>query len=419
MDAMQAWRVAVTRSLAGSIVLAAALVIHIALNIWKIGRRSTWRLPFWEAAQILLGLTIPALLFVHLAQMRGHYIMLDQATRYSETLPDLWGKYEWRQMALLVVVWVHSCIGLHFWLRLSPLYRRVLPVLFGLAVLIPTLSLAGFVVAGRDAVEIAAASPAAAAPPGYVEDGYGGYEYAAPAAEPLISDPVLEAGASYIAWALIGIVLIAIGIRALIRRGGRRIRISYAAGPSFVASAGPTLLELSRMAGVPHAAVCGGRARCSTCRVRIEESEGALPAPNAAEAATLKQIHAGPGHPPRLPAPPAAQPDRHAHAPPSGGTARRAAGRRGGRRRARAGDPLPRHPRLHLDQRGAPALRHGVPAQPLLRRGRRGDQCGGRLDRQIHGRRDDGAVRRQPAAGSGMPLGAHRRHCASTRRWSG
>ena len=29
-----------------------------------------------------------------------------------------------RQVALLLIVWVHACIGLHTWLRLRPLYHR-------------------------------------------------------------------------------------------------------------------------------------------------------------------------------------------------------------------------------------------------------------------------------------------------------
>ena len=48
------------------------------------------------------------------------------------------------------------------------------------------------------------------------------------------------------------------------------------------------------MFGVPHASICGGRARCSTCRVKIESADGELPPPGAAEAATLARIHADP-----------------------------------------------------------------------------------------------------------------------------
>ena len=97
------------------------------------------------------------------------------------------------------------------------------------------------------------------------DDGYGALRrLAAPAAEPLISDPMLEAGARYIAWALLADRGVASGDpRAAAPRRAARIRISYTAGPSFVAPAGPTLLELSRMAAcrTPRSAAAGRAAR--------------------------------------------------------------------------------------------------------------------------------------------------------------
>ena len=61
MQGMQGWRKVVTRSWLGSGVLLAAFLTHIALALYKISRRLTWKLPFWEAAQILTGLSHPAL----------------------------------------------------------------------------------------------------------------------------------------------------------------------------------------------------------------------------------------------------------------------------------------------------------------------------------------------------------------------
>lgn len=46
------------------------------------------------------------------------------------------------------------------------------------------------------------------------------------------------------------------------------------------------------MAGVPHAQVCGGRGRCSTCRVRVYEGADALPAPELLEKRVLRRIGA-------------------------------------------------------------------------------------------------------------------------------
>src|SRR5690606_26577849 len=57
--------------------------------------------------------------------------------------------------AALVVAWIHGCIGLWFWLRLKPVYRRVQPLLFSGALLIPVLALLGFFISGREAVELA------------------------------------------------------------------------------------------------------------------------------------------------------------------------------------------------------------------------------------------------------------------------
>jgi adenylate cyclase len=57
----------------------------------------------------------------------------------------------------------------------------------------------------------------------------------------------------------------------LVRRAWRRrhglVRIGYPDGRVVEVTPGTTVLEASRLAGIPHASVCGGRGRCSTCRV--------------------------------------------------------------------------------------------------------------------------------------------------------
>jgi adenylate cyclase len=56
---------------------------------------------------------------------------------------------------------------------------------------------------------------------------------------------------------------------------------------------GATVLETLRANGIPHASVCGGRARCTTCRIRVTEGMEALPEPAGLEAAALARIKAG------------------------------------------------------------------------------------------------------------------------------
>jgi adenylate cyclase len=191
-------------------------------------------------------------------------------------LPSLWNNLAWNQTMLVMVVWAHGCIGLHFWLRLGNFYRRIAPLLFAIALLLPALSLAGFVAAGREA----AARPVLHSEP----------------AQPItgITAEDVERIAIDTAWTILVLLAIVLAIRAVLYLSRRRIRVHYTDGPTLVAPAGPTLLELSRAYRVPHASVCGGRARCSTCRVRVETSEAALSPVTSAEDATLRRIHAEP-----------------------------------------------------------------------------------------------------------------------------
>jgi adenylate cyclase len=56
---------------------------------------------------------------------------------------------------------------------------------------------------------------------------------------------------------------------------------------------GLSVLEASLRNNIPHASVCGGRARCSTCRIRVIGGTAALPEPSAREAFVLHRVGAG------------------------------------------------------------------------------------------------------------------------------
>ena len=51
--------------------------------------------------------------------------------------------------SVLVVAWIHGCLGLYQWLRLKPMFTRWMPYLFCGAVLLPVLALLGFYQGGR------------------------------------------------------------------------------------------------------------------------------------------------------------------------------------------------------------------------------------------------------------------------------
>ena len=148
MEAMQGWRKAVTRSWPGTIILLSAFAIHILLALYKLSLRLTWRLPFWEAAQIASGFSIPLFLITHAVFNRGAASLAGTNDSYAFELANIWPGLALEHAALLVCVWVHGCIGMHYWLSLAPWYRSVRQILLALAVALPVTALAGLLRGG-------------------------------------------------------------------------------------------------------------------------------------------------------------------------------------------------------------------------------------------------------------------------------
>ena len=94
--------------------------------------------------------------------------------------------------------------------------------------------------------------------------------------------------------ALLVLVLAARAVRGVIENRGMTVRITYPGGREVAAPAGITVLEASRKAGIPHASVCGGRGRCSTCRIRVISGLEDLPPAAPAEQRVLDRIAAPP-----------------------------------------------------------------------------------------------------------------------------
>lgn len=286
MSQFQDMRTAVNRSLPGTIILGLALVTHMTLALAKLSWRTTLKLPRWELVQILFGLAIPFLLFPHIVNTRFAHELFGVNDVYIYELILLWPGRAFNQSLLLLLVWVHGCIGLHFWLRLTKGYNKAAPYLLALAVAIPIASLAGFVAGGKEAA-LAIEDPDAFT-----------------AIKTFTNWPTAEIFSQLLAWgmwakygfyiALAGVLLFLAGrLAASARQKG--VQVSYVPKPTVKGPHGATLLEISRLNGIPHLSVCGGRARCSTCRVEVVEGADHIPPPMGAEAETLRSIGAAPG----------------------------------------------------------------------------------------------------------------------------
>ncbi len=276
------------RTNAGTSILAGALLVHYTNALWSIYARRSLRFSHWEWWQLALGLCIPVLLMSHVIGTRIAYMFFGVNNSYSSVLTVQWLVSPWLgavHVAAVIVVWIHACIGIHFWLRTKRWYPpwRVYFAAFGL--LLPTLALAGYVTAGNQILRVADNSD-------FIRRVF---------ADANITEATFARIHKYfligclIHFGLLALVFGARGLRACIDRRRRGPMLTHASGRSVPIMLGATVLETLREHGIPHASVCGGRARCTTCRIHVTKGLITLPPADGLEAKALLRIQAPPG----------------------------------------------------------------------------------------------------------------------------
>lgn len=287
VEAGRIWFVFIWQGLPGQIVLYGALLLHFSLALWALFRRRAFRLSPWEWTQLVLGGLIVPLGTVHVIGTRVAHDYFGVTSGYPWVLGSLVAGGWWgvtRQFALPFVVWIHACIGLHFAWRLRPWYRDWLPLFYALALLIPAAGIGGAAIALRDFAELAQQ-------PGFLRELFA--KLNAPddtgvARIYMISD-MLMIGAGILLLACLG----ARPLRDVWERRAGVVHLDYGNKRLVSQPTGLSVLEMSRIAGIPHASVCGGRGRCSTCRVRIGGDDiKRLPTPSPEEEKVLSRVGA-------------------------------------------------------------------------------------------------------------------------------
>ncbi|MBR0778488.1 adenylate/guanylate cyclase domain-containing protein [Bradyrhizobium diazoefficiens] len=287
VDAMEAgvyYHTAFWQFLPVTIVFYGAALTHLGLGLYALYQRRQFRWKAIEPLQLVLGLSIPALVMAHVIGVRLGLTLYGHEKLYPQELYLFFvaapGRL-WTMTILLLIAWVHGCIGIYFWLRMRPFFPRAAPYLLAAAVLIPTLALLGIYQGGRS---VALES----------DDGeWRTHNLTRQQVGTVAEGATLEriAGGLTIGYVgLLGLVLLARGVRALRERRAGMIALSYGNGKTVRVPKGLSVLEASLRHNVPHASVCGGRARCSTCRIRIIGDHGALPEPSQREAFVLARV---------------------------------------------------------------------------------------------------------------------------------
>jgi len=274
------------RSWIGTIALYGAILIHLGLGLWALYERRYFRVTIGQVVQLVLGLSVPPLIMGHVLATRVGAAFFDMQLHYPQELWIFWINSPMRgmeQAVVLVIAWIHGCIGLYYWLRLRRFFPAIAPMLFAGAILLPILALLGFAQGARRLA-------AMAEDPVWLLD-----QLQRSHALDRVANARLSAIEDAMWWAYvaaIALVLAARGVRILVERRRHIIRITYPDGRIVRAPSGMSVLDASRLARVPHASVCGGRGRCSTCRIRIMSGLEHQAPPGTAERAVLARVGA-------------------------------------------------------------------------------------------------------------------------------
>src|SRR5260370_1353246 len=290
------WRIPIV-----NFTLSAAAATHLSLGLWALYQRRHFRETGIEINEVVFGLSIRLLIASHLGIMRlGGLLYGRDQPHYAGVLFAYWVNRPYMigvQFVLLTVAWTHACIGLYFWLRLKPFFRWAAPFLLAIAVLLPPLAMTGTHRGGHEVTE-------RALQPQWRNE----HIKTTPLAQrALIEDITLFYFPIFYVSAIV-LVFVARGVRALLEGRRGTITVSYPNRRVRVPK-GLSVLEASLRFNVPHASVCGARARCSTCRVPIVSDRSALPPPSGREAFVLPRVGAGPHPPIPPPCPLPPQPD--------------------------------------------------------------------------------------------------------------
>jgi adenylate cyclase len=273
----------------GRVLLAGSALVHAALGLYAMAMRRSLAMRKTDWVQLVLGVLTPPLLLNHVLMTAiAPRLAADYEPSYGQLLSVYWSiapAYAFQQLFVVLFVWVHAALGLYSWLVLKPAWRRiggfVLPVLFA----VPIVALMGFAEAGKEVIEKLAHD---AAWRDLILQNQARLDEARAQLSVLNTMLVRVYG---------GFVLLALAVFAgrILRDRLTRVRVAYDAGFSATGRRGLSILELSRLNGVPHADVCSGRGRCGTCRVHVTAGSSALSRRNAIEDKTLERVHADGG----------------------------------------------------------------------------------------------------------------------------
>jgi len=185
---------------------------------------------------------------------------------------------------IMLFIWLHGYIGIKFWMKVNSNYQKYLRQADIFFLIIPLLSIVGQISIFRESDL-----------KGFFDTEYKEkiLKYSNP--ENIDLNVLLENTIIYFVLPYLLSIMVLFGYRFYyfkIKRRNNSIKVSYPDGGVSNIFPGMNILDASLEAGIPHAHVCGGRGRCSTCRIRIDQDLTQLEPPRQNERRILRSIGA-------------------------------------------------------------------------------------------------------------------------------
>src|SRR5437763_2452787 len=140
------WHTLFWQFLPVAMVFDAACLVHTALGVWALYERRQFRWKAIEPLQLVLGLSVPALIITHIIGVRLGHTLFGHEKLYPQVFFAYWIVWPWKaplMFAVFLISWIHGCIGLGFWLRVQAFHKTAAPYLLAAAALAPPLAMLG------------------------------------------------------------------------------------------------------------------------------------------------------------------------------------------------------------------------------------------------------------------------------------
>ena len=262
-----------------------ALSIHFLLGIYALSRRRSFQMSRKEWIRNFCAILIPFFLASHLSVTLwgSRFLGLNDSYTFMIISTYIFDPVGYIILGLmLLVVWTHGSIGIIGLIEFREFYSNHRGLFHGLIYGLPLLAYGGYIRASIELSETSKNSPIT------ILEIISNSNFTAEIGEKIVS---LSDLLQFLIYPILLCLFVAFYFfRNLLEKRFNSIQVQYIDGTSINVSKGSSLLEASHKAGRYHESVCGGRGRCTTCRVRVSSNLRELPKPNKIEQAVINRL---------------------------------------------------------------------------------------------------------------------------------